>query len=133
MPTMTPNPRFRAAKPGSGTSSRDEARERLKHAVEVYEQSEGSLTITQAAKLYAVSKTTLYHRINGRREQALSGLSRQRLTAEEKFIESWALLMAEELLQPKNDDKELGANWTSEFLARHPTLKSKYSRNLDQE
>lgn len=49
----------------------DEARERLKHAVEGYEQAEGSISITQAAKLYAVSKTTLYHKINGRRAQAL--------------------------------------------------------------
>ena len=55
---------------------------------------------------------------------------------EEKSVENWLLLiqswgfpprvtqlraMAEELLQAKNDYKELGANSTSGFLARHPT------------
>lgn len=95
---MPPNPRFRVTKPGSGNSSRDEARERLKHAVESYEKAEGSLSITQAAKLYAVSKTTLYHRINGRREQSLYGDSRQRLTLEEeKSIENWVLLIQSNL------------------------------------
>lgn len=94
---MPPNPRFRVTKPGSGNSSRDEARERLKHAVEGYEKAEGSLSITQAAKLYAVSKTTLYHRINGRREQSLYGVSRQKLTLEEKSIENWVLLIQSNL------------------------------------
>lgn len=41
---------FRVIKSGSRTTLKDEARERLKEA-------EGSLSITQAAWLYAVSKT----------------------------------------------------------------------------
>ena len=41
--------------------------------------------------------------------------------------------MAEELLQAKQDFKELGKNWSEEFLSRHPILQSKYSRTLDQE
>lgn len=41
--------------------------------------------------------------------------------------------MAEELLQARGDYKELGINWTSGFLARHPMLKSKHSRILDQD
>ena len=37
-----------------------------------------------------VSKTTLYNRINGRRDQALYGVTKQRLTSEEeKSIENW--------------------------------------------
>ena len=46
--------------------SRDEARDRLKEAVQAYEEGEGSLSISQAARLYVVSKTTMYNRINGR-------------------------------------------------------------------
>ena len=41
--------------------------------------------------------------------------------------------MAEELLQTKQDFKELGKNWSEKFLGRHPILQSKYSRTLDQE
>lgn len=41
--------------------------------------------------------------------------------------------MAKELLQAKGDYKELGTNWTSRFFERHPMLRSKYSRTLDQE
>ena len=65
---MAPNRQFRVTKPGSRTTSKDETRERLNHAIQVYEQAEGSLSITQAAKLCAVSKATLYRRINGRRD-----------------------------------------------------------------
>lgn len=40
--------------------------------------------------------------------------------------------MAEELLQAKQDFKELGKNWSEKFLGRHPILQSKYSCTLDQ-
>lgn len=96
-----------------------------------------------------VSKTTLYNRINGRRDQALYGVTKQRPTPEEeKSIENWVVEiqswgfpprvaqlreMAEELLQARGDYKELGINWTSGFLACHPMLQSKHSRTLDQD
>ncbi len=41
--------------------------------------------------------------------------------------------MAHKLLQAKDDYKELGVNWNSGFLERHPALQPKYSRTLDQE
>lgn len=41
--------------------------------------------------------------------------------------------MAEELLQAKGDYKELGKNWVSKYLSRHPMLQAKYSRTLDQD
>ena len=85
-----------------------------------------------------VSKTTLYNRINGRRDQASYGVTRQRLTSdEERSIENWVAEiqswgfpprvgqlreMAEKLLQARGDYKELGINWTSGFLARHLML-----------
>ena len=67
---------FRVTKPGSRTTSRDEARDRLKEAVQAYEEGEGSLSISQAARLYVVSKTTLYNRIHGRRDQASYGVTK---------------------------------------------------------
>lgn len=60
---------FRVKKSESRTTSKDESRERLKDAAKAYEEAEGSLSITQAARLYVVSKTTLYHRIQGRQDQ----------------------------------------------------------------
>ncbi len=80
----------------------------------------------QAAKLCAVSKATLYRRINGCCDQVLYGISQRKLTTEEEeSIKSWVLEiqswgfpprvdqlqeMAEQLLRAKGDYKELGKN-----------------------
>ena len=67
---------------------------------------------------------------------------------EEESIKSWVLEikswgfpprvaqlreMAKELLRAKDDYKELGKNWVSGFLDRHPTLQAKYNRTFDQD
>ena len=141
---MAPNQQFRVIKSRSRTSTKEEARERLNDAIQAYKQAGGSLSITQAARLYVVSKATLYRRINGRRDQVLYGVTKQRLTPEEEdSITSWVLEiqtwefpprvaqlkeMGEELLQAKGDNKPLGKNWVQGFFSRHPTLQAKYSR-----
>ncbi len=118
--SMALNPQFRVTKSRSCTTAKDEGRERLNDAI----QAEGSLSITQAARLHVVSKTTLYRRINGRRDQVSYGITKQRLTPEgEDSIKSWVFEiqawefpprvaqlreMGEELLQAKGDYKELG-------------------------
>ncbi len=71
---------YRVTKPGSSVTSRDANRDRLQQAVEAVTNAKGFLSITHAAKLYGVSKTTLYHQINGRRYQQSYGVSKQRLT-----------------------------------------------------
>lgn len=63
---MAPSPQFRVTKSRLHTTSKDEARQRLQQTVQAYEEAKEALFITQAAWLYAVSKTTLYNRINGR-------------------------------------------------------------------
>ncbi len=101
------------------------------------------------AKLCAVSKVTLYRRINSRRNQVSYGISQQKLTPEkEESIKSWVLEtllwefpskvaqlreMTKELLRGKGDYKELGKNWVLGFLGRHPKLQAKYSCTLDQD
>ena len=80
---MAPQRQFRVTKPGSRITSKDETRERLNYAIQLYEQAEESLSITQAAKLCAVSKATLYRRINGHRDQVSYGISQRKLTSEE--------------------------------------------------
>ena len=106
------------------------------------------LSIMQAAWLYAVSKTMLYRKINGCCNQVSYITSKQQLTPEEeKSLQSWVLQLqswefppriaqlreiAKELLQTKQDFKELCKNWSEKFLSLHPILQSKYSRTLDQ-
>ncbi len=90
--SMAPNLQFRVTKPGSRITSKDEARKRLNDEVKAYEDAEGSLSIMQAAYVYAVSKATLYHKINSCRDQVLYGISKQRLTPEEEeSIKNWVL------------------------------------------
>ena len=139
---------FCITKLGSRITLRDKARDRLKEMVQAYEKGERLLFILQAARLYVISITILYNRIHGRRNQALYGVTKQRLTPEEEEsikswildIQSWGFFsrvsqlreMAKKLLQTRDDYKELGVNWISGFLTWHPTLQSKYSRTLDQ-
>ena len=77
---MAPSQQFRVTKSRLHTTSKDEAKQRLQQAVQAYEEAEGALSITQAAWLHAVSKTTLYNRINGRSDQVSYITSKQRLT-----------------------------------------------------
>ncbi len=89
---MAPNLQFCVTKPGSHTSSSNEARASLNDAIKAYQQDEELLSITQAARLYVVSKATLYRKINGRRDQILYRISKRRLTTEkEESIKNWIL------------------------------------------
>lgn len=56
---------FCVTKPKSCINSKDKTREHLNYVIQFYEQTKESLSITQAAKLCAVLRTTLYHKING--------------------------------------------------------------------
>ena len=67
---------FYVTKPGSRITLRDEARDHLKEVVQAYEEGEGLLFILQATRLYVVSKTTLYNKINERRDQALYNVTK---------------------------------------------------------
>ncbi len=123
---MTSKRQFRVTKPGSRITSKDETRECLNHTIHLYEQAEGSLSITQAAKLYAVLKATLYRKINGRCDQVSYSISQRKLIPEEEeFIKSWVLEiqawkfppsvarlqeMAEESLRAQSDYKVLEKN-----------------------
>ena len=77
--SMAPNLQFRITKPGSHITSKNEARERLKDAIKAYEDAEGLLFIMQVAHVYMVSKATLYRKINGRHDQVLYKISKQKL------------------------------------------------------
>ena len=63
---MAPPRQFCVTKLGWYTTSKDGVKERFKEAVQVYKEVEKSLSIWEVARLYAVSKTTLYQGIKGR-------------------------------------------------------------------
>lgn len=63
-PVEASNMPFRFPKSGSFTTSRDEVRDGLKETV----KAEKSISISQAAKLFVVSKKTSYNRIYGYRD-----------------------------------------------------------------
>lgn len=75
---------FYVIKPRSCITSIDKAKKRLKKTVQAYKEGERLLSILQAAKLYVISKTTLYNRIYRRKDQALYSITKQRLILEEK-------------------------------------------------
>lgn len=56
---------FYITKLGSYTTLKDEAKDRLKEAIQAYEEGEGLLSILQAVKLYVIPKTILYNKIYG--------------------------------------------------------------------
>ena len=114
-----------------------------------WKQADGALSITKAAFLYDVSKSTLHARIQGRQPRFTSDQTKQLLTPEEEdALTNWVLQlyawgwpakiaqlrqMAIELLRARGNHTVLGVNWQQYFLHRHPDLQAKYSRTLDQE
>ncbi len=74
---MASSQQFRVTKSGLRTPLKDEARQRLQQSIQAYEEAEGELSTTQAACFYAVSKTMLYHKINGCRDQVSYITSKQ--------------------------------------------------------
>ncbi len=76
------------------TTLKDEARECLKQTVKAYEEAERSLSITQAAWVYAVSTIMLYYRLNGGQDQVSYVTSKQKLTPkEEGSLKNWVLFL----------------------------------------
>lgn len=89
-------------------------------------EAEGSLSISETARLNPVLKTTLYHRIKRHQDQLSYAISKQRLTPKEESIQYWVKEIQswgfpsrvaqlrdvdKELLQGKHDFKELSKNW----------------------
>ena len=104
--------------------------------------------MTKASKLYDVSKTTLFSRLNGRQNRERYYASKQLLNAEEETVLKHTLLqlqawswparvsllrqMASNLLRAKGQYTVLGVNWQQSFLDQHPDLQAKYSHILNQ-
>jgi hypothetical protein len=114
-----------------------------------FDENQPRLPLKQLADMYGVARSTLNDRIkNGVRSKEEANQGMQRLSpGEEQALEVWICQlhqwgwpakvyqvrgMAHELLQARNDTRELGVNWINQFLARHPSLKSKFVGGLDK-
>lgn len=75
---------YEVTKPRSRKTLRDANRDCLQLAVEDVRIIESLLSIIYVAKLYSLSKTTLYHWLNGRQDQLSHGVLKQGLTSEEE-------------------------------------------------
>jgi len=105
-------------------------------------------SVRDAAKLFAVSRTTLSRRMSGQksaleRAEDFHRLRKGEETAMVKAIytlERWGWpmsikyleTMAVKILRARGDTQPLGDRWYQRFLDRHPDLRMKWSRNRDQ-
>lgn len=111
--------------------------------------NDGSITsLREASRVYNLPRSTLQARYHGRRAQKVYSQSLQRLSvAEEESIRrcimqmaiwGWPIsiryleALAKDLLQRRGDTDPLGHNWYKNYLSRHPDIKPKLSRSLDQ-
>ena len=104
----------------------------IEKAISVLKRSDGALSLTKASKLYDVSKTTLFSRLNGHQNQEQYYASKQLLNAKEETVLKHTLLhlqtwgwparvsllcqMASNLLRAKGQYTVLGVNWQQSFL-----------------
>ncbi|KAL2155941.1 hypothetical protein VTH82DRAFT_683 [Thermothelomyces myriococcoides] len=106
-------------------------------------------SLRQAAKLFDVPRGKLTDRFNGMKDRRTAQQPHQRLSPEEEEsivkaamaqLDSWGRPMsigaienlAAQLLLAKGDTKPLGKCWCSNFLARHPELRTFRARALEQ-
>lgn len=74
------------------TTDRTAQQERLSNAVLAIQEASGALSLSQAARRFDVPKSTLRTRLQGVRDQASYGRSRQKLTPEEECsLVHWVL------------------------------------------
>jgi hypothetical protein len=112
--------------------------------------SDGSVpTVLSASKIFNIPRSTLKDRLKGRPSAKARQQARQRLTTQEEdaIVKSihtlttwgwpmsihWLESFTTSLLKKKGDDSPLGHNWYLRFLTRHPELRTKWSRCMDQQ
>jgi Tc5 transposase DNA-binding domain len=105
-------------------------------------------SIRQSTSAHGIGKSTLAHRLHGRKPRAQSHSSLMRVTpAQEEVLVKWledlqpqilplnhATLreLVVQLLHENNDFKPLGQHWTTRSLKRHPSLQTSYGRPVQE-
>ena len=107
-------------------------------------------TFTQVAKMYGVSRHTLQRRYAGTHEPPKDAHSRQQflfpsekeaLINSIKQLEAWNFppfieqvkTLARDILKARQKDTQVGVNWVSKFLKRHPELHRRWARALERD
>ena len=103
-------------------------------------------SIRKAAEAHGIGYTTLHRRLNGGLSRVLAHAGQQLLSpAKERAIVRWIVKMEEFGFPPRIEhvkeavillkgdwDEEVGKNWITRFLNRHPNLVSKFSTQFDK-
>ncbi|KXX82291.1 Pogo transposable element with ZNF domain [Madurella mycetomatis] len=127
---------------------RNDQERRIQDAIAAF-RSKQVPSLRQAARLFDIPPSTLSDRYAGRhKDHATAKQPSQRLSPQEedsivKAVEQldawgWPITIAmienfaTQLLHAKGDNKPLGKCWYSNFLTRHPDLKLRRARTLDQ-
>jgi hypothetical protein len=120
--------------------------DRMSLAVKAYQNGQFK-SIRAAAAAYDVPRSTLTHRIRGRKARVDIPANCQKLSSlEEGSLKKWILdmderglpptqdtvrKMADILLSHRNPGLSTGKNWVSNFIKWHNDLISKYTRKYD--
>lgn len=119
-------------------------------ALAMHAFKEGQIaTLKEACRLYGAPYSTVLGRVKGAIAKRDSGFKVQKLTPEEEAtLEEWILSMdtrglsvrqksitqmANLLLQKRSESSrvQVGVNWAHNFIQRHDSLRTKYSRKYD--
>ena len=110
---------------------------------------ESGVALATAATRHGVPRNTLRGRFNGAQPYRHAHNSEQRLSViQEEHLERWILCqealgyapthaqvraIAIAVLNREGEHKNLGKEWTSQFMKRHPAIKSKLGRRTSWE
>lgn len=118
---------------------------RILLAIEVF-QNRGIPTITEAARRFEVPRSTLRIRVNGQQPRSETRANKHKLTQLEKELPlKWTLskdsrgsaprpaMVAEmaNILLAERCTQTVGVNWVFNYIKRHHTLKTRFSRRYD--
>ena len=123
--------------------------DQLQLAQETWKQDNDAISIVKTANMHRVSKSMLQDCIHNTILKIEASQNMQQLSSDEKeVLFDWMLLLTSwdwpmkieqlynmtcELLQTKDDTKELEIHWTEQFLKHHLILKSKYVIRLEKD
>jgi predicted HTH domain antitoxin len=123
---------------------------RIELAIQAIQKQE-LRSIREAARLFAVPRTTLATRLQGVHNRAISRANSHKLTEiEEESLEKWIISMDSRGSAPRpsmvremanllliyrgtTPVLSVGNNWVTNFVKRHPDLTSRFSRRYNYE
>jgi len=128
--------------------SKEKVEARIQQAIKHYQKSDKP-SLRLSAEKYGIAYSTLRGRLKGRQARETGHQHRQVLSEyEERSVVRWcekldewghparlAVVkgMAEAIVARRVKERELGKNWMSRFLRRHPGLATKLGTRLDRQ